>query len=94
MTTAVARTAAAVALTLWALAVSATWSEAQDRPERGRGGSDAGSAEARGRTNAAPATPAERQTAPAEAPAQPEAYEGQNPPAACPDRGRKLELIV
>lgn len=91
MTIAVARTAAVAALTLWTLAVLTVGSQAQDRREFGRGGSDPGPAEVQGRTEA---KPAERQTSPAEAPAQPDADEGQSPPAACPDRGRKLELIV
>lgn len=83
--------AVAGAVTLWALAASAPGLVAQGAAERAPA---AGVPEGRGRSGGAPAPLDEGQQAPTQAPAEPELEAAPGPPAACPDRGTKLELIV
>jgi len=83
--------AAVGALALWTLAASGAPIAAHDKSESSPA---AGASEARGGSDATPAPLQEGQQAPTEAPGPPELDAAPAPPGACPDRGRKLELIV
>jgi hypothetical protein len=81
---------AAGALALWALMAQDTGVKAQAASEPPPA---VGGPEARSHSGASPAPLDRGQHPPTEAP-EPEFEAAPGPPAACPDRGRKIELIV
>ena len=81
---------AAGALALWALMAQDTGVKAQAASEPPPA---VGAPEARSRSGASPAPLDQGQQTPTEAP-EPEFEAAPGPPAVCPDRGRKIELIV